>query len=288
MKSKLPYVILLTLFGYLAILGSSSGPTGMIGDRTGSPISNGLCNGCHSSPGTFDPTITISLRDSSNSLITNGTYKPGYTYNLRIDIFSPPSMDVVPIIPQYGLQAVILTGNNTQAGVLSNPTTDSSGLGTGARLYYLSAGRAYLEHNQRSIQGIFNAQWQAPIVGTGAVTVYSAGEAVNANTAFTGDNLTNTYLTLTEDLSIGIDKIQFNLLQYKTYPSPFTNDFYIEGIEGESIITIYDMRGQKVFQKKTRLETIAHKISLEVPTGIYTLRIQQGNKTGTKQIISGR
>jgi len=286
MKSKLPYITLLTIFSYLAILGSSSGPTSIVGDRTGSPLSSGSCNGCHSSPGSFDPTITVSFRDSANSLITNGLYKPGYTYNLRIKIWSPPSLDATPIIPQYGIQAVILAANNSQAGVLTNPTTDSSGLGTGARLFYLPSGQTYLEHKQRSSEGVFNAKWQAPPVGTGAVTIYTAGQAVNSNAAFTGDNLTNTTFALSEDLSIGINKIPLNLLEYKTYPSPFTNEFYVEDIQGDAIITIHDMIGQKVFQKSTRLETVAHKIQLEVPTGIYTLRIQQGNKTGSKQIIS--
>ncbi len=283
MKFRILYTTAFAAFCYLVLLSSSAGPTGMIGDRTGSPLSGGFCNGCHDSPGTFDPSITITVEDSTNTPITNGLYKPGSTYSIKLVISSPPSLDSV--IAQYGIQAVLLSTNNAQAGQLSNPTTGAGGTGAEAHIYTLSGGRSYLEHNQRCASGIFNVTWKAPAIGTGPVTLYAAGQAVDANAAFTGDNYTNTALTLGEDLSVGVDRIQAEALEYNLFPNPIVDGkFYIEGLEGEAVISVKDLVGRTVFQEDVSLGKEAYKLPIKAPSGLYFVQIRQGNKIGTKAI----
>jgi hypothetical protein len=254
----------------------------MVGDRTGSPLSGGLCNACHASPGSFTPQIIITLRDSNNVQVSNGMYIPGNTYTLTVAISSPPANNITP---QYGIQAVILKEDNTQAGILNNPSTGLSGTGSDARIYNYSL-RSYLEHTQRSVDGIFNATWLAPDEGSGRVTVYAIGQAVNANSSFTGDNFDTTSFSLSEDLSVGVNNVQNDIPEYHIFPSPAVNGkFFIDGIEGDAVVRVYDLTGALVFYKIINFESGIKEIITDSPKGVFFVNVCQGGKRSTQQII---
>ncbi len=279
---RIIYTTAAILFCYLFFLGASSGPTGIAGDRTGSPLSGGLCNACHASPGSFTPQTVITLRDSNNVQITNGMYIPGNSYTLTVAISSPSANNITP---QYGMQAVILKEDNAQAGILNNPTTGLSGTGLDARIYNYSL-RSYLEHTQRSVDGVFNATWLAPVKGSGTVTVYAIGQAVNANSAFTGDNFDTTSFTLSEDLSVGVNTVQNDIPGYHVFPSPAVNGkFFIDGINGEAVVRIYDLTGSLIYNKIINFESGIKEIITDSPKGVFFVNVWQNGKQSSRQLI---
>lgn len=282
MKFPFIYILCIGAFCHFILSGSASGPTQLIGDRTLSPTSGGACNGCHANPGDFTPTTTITLKDAAGNPVTNGLYKPGHTYSLRVSVFSP---QVGGVSPQYGLQTVLMTNNYTQAGTLSNPTTGSNGFGSGAQLYWFG-GRSYLEHNQRNPNGIFNATWVAPAVGTGPVSIYSMGLAVNANSAFTGDNHDGASLILQEDMSIGVDKIASNDLEFTISPNPsYNRTVVLRNLKGEANIQVINSLGIEVYSKKDNFSEEYLLDLNHLAGGLYFIRIQQDKRIGLKELL---
>jgi hypothetical protein len=55
-------------------------------------------------------------------------------------------------------------------------------------LVTLSIGRQYAEHAGKSVSNSFNTQWTAPASGTGPITFYGAGAAVNQATTDGGQS----------------------------------------------------------------------------------------------------
>ena len=287
MRLKIIYILTIVGAIWLLLLSFSSGPTSSIGDRTSSPISGGPCNGCHDYAGRFLPVTTITVKDSDDIALSNGLYKPGYTYTVTVQVAAPPSTETPPITPVYGSQTVALALNTfAQAGTFSVPSTKSNQTGSGAKLTQFQ-GKTYLEHNTPSTSGIFNVQWTAPPAGTGSVGIYAAGLAANNNAAFTGDDFDTTFVVLQEDLSIGISTLETPMLHYQVYPNPVTHGhFSIKGIEQDAQLQLYNLSGKLVYQHRLTASSSPHNIQLpSLPRGVYQLSIQQEQKLGTKAIF---
>lgn len=74
------------------------------------------------------------------------------------------------------------------------------------------------------------------------------------------------------------------------YPNPgngdFTLEFNIEEEKDEAIISIHDMTGKIVFTETVKGKgNYKKQISLDEPSGIYILKIQQGKKAITKKLV---
>lgn len=169
------YFTFALLLGVIVFSSSSSGyGAANDDDKTGSPLSSGVCGGCHSGGtaafGTATATITV-----LNGSTPVTTYTPGQTYTVNLQITS--SMGT----PQFGGQLVALNSTNAQAGLLASPSTANTQIST------LFSTIQYLEHSSRSTTGIFTASWTAPATGTGNVTFYASGNAVNATGGTSGD-----------------------------------------------------------------------------------------------------
>jgi hypothetical protein len=97
---------------------------------------------------------------------------------------------------RYGFQMTCLTSpNNTPI------TTAYTNLGTNVQQKLVTsglyAGRRFVEQTQAATNNIFTFSWTAPAAGTGTVTFYAAGNAVNYNNNSNGDNSGFTSLTIT-------------------------------------------------------------------------------------------
>ena len=169
-----------------------------LGDRTGGPLSGGAtCNDCHGN-GAFTPTITLAILDGGSNPVTE--YIPGDTYTLRYVVTSSSGNPA-----GYGMQSVGLTNANGAAGTLINPSTANT------QIVNL-AGKQYLEHDGISSTGVFQTNWTAPSIGTGNVSFYAKGIAVNGNFATIGDNVTSNFsLTITEQ---GVTSITYSSSSY--------------------------------------------------------------------------
>jgi len=167
--------------GVAALLGS---------DKTGSPLSSNTCTQCH---GSSNPNTTVSIEvlNSSNTAVTE--YTPGEQYTIQL-IVSNASLS------SYGMQMVTLNSGNTQAGSLTTPSPNT-------QITNLS-GVQYLEHNSAgSSTGslLYSAIWTAPTAGSGTLTFYGVGIAVNGNGSTSGDQTSSPVsLQLTETIPTAI------------------------------------------------------------------------------------
>jgi hypothetical protein len=139
-------------------------------DRTGSPVSTTGCNACHSG-GTFNPTLTLTLKDLSNNVVTQ--YTPGTSYKLEVSFGGN-------VASRYGYQAVALLASNANAGSLTTANSFS-------KTNTLNS-RTYGEHNGTVSSNLFTLNWTAPASGSGQVKFYSRGIASNNNGGTNGDS----------------------------------------------------------------------------------------------------
>ena len=162
---------------------------------TGAPSAGGgtegVCGNCHGGGSYTLPDLQISISETAGGPSTT-TYLPGRTYFVTATVSAEPASPGGPSPAAYGYQAQFLTSSNTEAGTLSNP-------GGGTQITPLTS-RTYAEQSAPSTSGVFTYQWQAPASGTGTVTMYNIGNAVNGTGGTSGDrgSTSPTLLTLTE------------------------------------------------------------------------------------------
>ena len=158
-------VLALSIFA----LSYSTGPTSLVGDVTGSPVSTQSCSGCHNG-GNFSPTTSIELLDGDTPI---NEYIPGAEYTLRVSVAATNN----PF--GFGFQVVLLDDANANAGTFGQ-APDSTKITN-------RSNRRYLEHARRRRSPVLEIPWTAPETGTGNVTVYAAGMAFNNNGGNSGD-----------------------------------------------------------------------------------------------------
>ena len=147
----------------------STGPAARGVDATPSGLGR-TCAGCHSG-GNFGTNTSITLLDADGGRV--GAYVPGETYTLRINIATANDPG------GYGFQILAVDSENVQAGVYGQPPADT-------RTPELT-GRTYFEHRRRLTSSTHEIAWIAPPAGTGTVTFYGVGNAVDGTGGTGGD-----------------------------------------------------------------------------------------------------
>lgn len=206
---------LISAFWYLTISSTdgvvsvyySGGATASAGDRTGSPISGGsTCASCHSG-GSYNPSIGVVVRNSGGNPVT--AYVPGAVYTIEYTMSNTAGSPA-----GYGMQSVALTSSNANAGNFSAFSTPNSKITT-------LSGRKYVEHQGVNGAGFFSFSWTAPSAGTGNVTLYSIGNAVNGTGGTSGDKPSTPITTvLTEVLPTTITYSSPNFCVNGSDPTP--------------------------------------------------------------------
>jgi hypothetical protein len=180
--------IVLTCFSlaFLAfVFSSSSGGRAAAANsgNTGAPGESTTCVTCHGGS-SFTTSLSIQIyTQGTTTPITN--YVPGTTYDMEVMISSTGSP------AGYGFQMVALNGSNINAGSWTN---------AGSNTQIASAGtRSYVEHGGGiSASNTFTTRWVAPSSGTGNVTFYSSGNAVNGTGSTAGDGASLNSVTVSE------------------------------------------------------------------------------------------
>jgi hypothetical protein len=205
MKLRLLFVLFSCGLAWF-VLSSRSGGLAAAGnqDRSGSPVSSGQCSNCHSG-GSFNAQASITVRDGGGNAVTS--YIPGNSYTIELVISGSGANG-------YGSQLSVLDASNNNAGTFGSAITSNTQVST---LF----GRSLLEHSGISASGVFQANWTAPSAGTGTITLYANGIAVNGNGGTSGDQGTSVVnLSLSEAVSTTISYAQSNYCQDGTDPSP--------------------------------------------------------------------
>ena len=287
MKIRLTLSLFSLLFIFLVLPGNKNGRasqagkgnTGAPGDQTlnGSPYT---CMDCHDD-GNFNPFVSIHVVDSSNTAVSQ--YMPGQHYIARVTINTSGATPA-----GYGFQMIALRDNgNTDLDGFTDVNPNNYKLAT------ISNGRTYAEHPTVSASDTFNVRWTAPPAGTGSVTFYAAGNAVNGNNNSDGDGANTTSLHLFEQVTLSTSPEQSNLsgLHLQVSPNPVPADAALAfdvSVSAEYALRAYDLSGNLVWQENRLLPAGRSTGLLETnewPAGTYYVCLSGTHSRQTVKIL---
>ena len=276
MKFRIFYTFFALIGAALLWMNNSTGPASAQGlDRTGSPLSPGPCQTCHSA-GAFSPTLTLEILDGGAAVTT---YEPGKTYRLRV------RANATGAPAGYGFQAVALAGNDdAQAGQFTNP-------GAGIKVTPLN-GRQYAEHSMRRTSNTFEVDWTAPEAGTGDVRFYSSVVAANGNNSSGGDG--SSFLTSPVAISEGaVSRTEDNDLfeAFSVFPNPVENQLNLRfrsREQGTYQLRLLNLQGQGLLERRIEVATGEQVQRLDVstlPAGVYTVQVTDGKGVSSRKVV---
>lgn len=260
------------------------GNTGAPGDGMsgGNPLT---CINCHNND--TDPNdpiqmiLNIELFDSEGNVV--GEYEPDQTYRVRV------TNEVAGGDPAgFGFQILCLKApkdqNGDDAAAFSNPASNVKiAIAT-------SNGRQYAEHNGESETNVFEVDWTAPAAGTGAVTFYSCGNAVNNNNMNSGDGADCEVLELAE--SDPSSTVEANGgVKILLYPNPVQEEMkvtLISDISAEFDMEIFDMQGRLMIKESIEFMTGENSYFYDVnklSKGTYLVKFSNEEKIATAKLL---
>jgi hypothetical protein len=233
--------------------GQNKGNTGAPGDELNANGTSKTCMNCHNQ-GPITATMGISVRDSMNQPVTS--YKPGNTYKARVKINGTGAS-----IQGYGFQMIALrNAGNTDLDGFKDVNPNNYKLANTS-----PNSRTYAEHDQVSPADSFLVTWQAPVAGTGAVTFYASGNAVNGTGGTGGDGAAVAVLSLPEFGTVATDAAATTSGLLRAWPNPVRDVLHLcWETTGDHTISVYAQDGTLVYQGQGRVGATA------LPTGDWT------------------
>jgi hypothetical protein len=261
--------LLLFFFGALTLTSNRTGRTTLTGQGvSGAPGESGqTCAsfGCHSN-GVFDPDVVISLLNEVGEEVTSYLPNQSYTVNLKINHTGNPA--------GYGFQIVsLLDSDETGINTFSNLTNQMQEV--------MVSNRQYVEQRNIIPNDLIRLAWTAPEAGSGPISFYGIGNAVNGNGNSSGDGAKSDTLKITEDLMSSNSTLQNQELNI--YPNPAVEFINIYSTEKIKAVYIYNIQG-KLVMRNSNTNT---KINIqELSSGIYFLQaLFESNQITHKRII---
>jgi hypothetical protein len=173
----------------------------------------------------------------------------------------------------YGFQMICLDSDDDNYNGWSNPSANAQ-LST-------SAGRNYVEHDGISSSNTFSVDWTAPSEGTGEVTFYLGGNAVNGANGTGGDRAAIDAFSFDEmpaDTATGIAMLPEP--EFALFPIPAGDVIHVIGAEDGQQITVHSMNGAMVL--RTNIEGGTVSLS-DLKPGFYLVEIE--SLKGTRKIF---
>jgi hypothetical protein len=279
MKMKFFTFLFLAVTAYF-ILSSRSGGAGSAGnlEKAGVP-GTGTCGDCHSG-GAFNPTTSISFRNSQgqtvNQIIADSIYN--VTVTITAGAGNPS---------RYGFQAIMVSDSaNQNCGSFLN-------LGAGQDTIIFTNGRIAVEHSTPSTVNNFSFQWKAPAYIPGSTTrLYVSGLATNGNGGTSGDANNATSIQLTEtflnptSINAFADQVEMSL-----FPNPVINQLHLKTTVAKAIsshLAVYNQMGQLVHTELVELQEGEQVNTLELsqlPAGLYRLQLSSSKGQMTQSFV---
>ena len=218
--------------------------------------------GCHLG-NSFNTMVNLSLIDVNGN--ETAQYIPGDDYTVIIDI------DHTGNPAGYGFQIVSLQdSDDTGINNFSNFPAQTSDV--------LINERQYVEHNDRLGSPTIELSWTAPEAGTGDITFYAAGNAVNGNGGTSGDTADTTRFSIREEIVSSTSSFVQNL-ELNVYPNPTQDFITVESDQRINNVVIYDLQGKMV---RTMDDT--HADVSDLLSGLYILRAR--SEEGTSSTVN--
>ncbi len=267
LQNKTILFVISGMIGMIFLLGNAGGAALVQKtDRTGSPLSPGPCQTCHTS-GNFNTSVDAKLLQDNNPVTT---YMPGEVYILQVVVNANQNAQ------QFGFQTVALQGQgNSQAGSFQNPQT-----GVAVRTVN---NRFYPEQQYPSLKDTFRLEWVAPIAGTGDVKFYTAGVATNANGNSGGDGSAFTNMTIQEFGASSVQNSRPDGFEIIAHTAGISIELSVPEVAGQ--IVIYDlmgnMRSVRPYQGSSQIQ-----IDLtDLNAGAYFLHWRGSTSSWTEKFI---
>jgi hypothetical protein len=275
MKLKFIYMFFgLAAFGMLA-LSNSSGRASFSGQgATTAPGEGTVCTSCHNG-GNYGASVNVRLKDKvSGEPITE--YTPGETYDVEVIIGTSTTPG------GYGFQVLALKDmDNSSVSTWANNVTMNT-------KFTNAGGRQYFEQGTALQDSIMMAEWTAPASGTGSVTFYAVGNAVDKTGTSANDQAVTNEITFTEATTSTSSLAKLGI-RINTFPNP-TVDMLNLSLNTEAskalTINIYNLAGNRMQGQNVMTQSGENQYRFDVASyssGIYFLEISDGiNQTATR------
>jgi hypothetical protein len=187
---------------------NGSGNTGAPGDEMVGSTSI-TCKFCHTGNSIVTNT-SILILDADSAQVN--TYVPGADYTIRVSVNASTGTP-----KGYGFQLIgIKDADSLDVKGFSSPSINTKLATTSFN------NRTYAEHKKADSLNTFEVKWKAPVEGTGTVSFYAAGNAVNKNSSSDGDGASNTKLTISESVILSADSKDLLSQKIQVFPNPIT------------------------------------------------------------------
>lgn len=250
--------------------------------KTGAP-GEGTCRDCHNSNPLNSPGGSVSI---SSPDISNNEYIGGQTYQIDVTIERSG-------VNEFGFGFEALKPNGTNAGTLMDINTAETHVLTGN-----ISGNIRNTMTHKTNSGInsntktFSFNWIAPVTGTGNVTLYATGNAVNQNGNTSGDFVYSTSLALTESNPSSLETFNPVNAALQTYPNPVMEKLNMEfnapqnGVYHLQLLSLNS--ANIIYREDLSCVKGENKLSLnnsDWSPGVYLLKIDFRGQSITKKII---
>lgn len=186
---------------FVLFLGNSGGRAATNGQgNTGAPgdnPNNTVCGSCHNA-GAFGTGVNISVLDDAGEPVSE--YLPEAMYTVRVEVTTSTGAP-----DGYGFQLTALRAeldvNGPDVATFSSPSANAKISTASSTTNSTDPTRQYAEQAVVAGNPIFQVQWTAPAAGSGPVSFYSCGNAVNGNGMSSGDGASCTSTQLNEMVS---------------------------------------------------------------------------------------
>lgn len=275
MKLKFIYTFFgLAAFGLLA-LSNSSGRASFSGQgATTAPGDGTVCSSCHNG-GNYGASVNVRLKDKvSGETVTE--YTPNETYDVEVIVGTTTAPG------GYGFQVIALkdTDNSSVSTWANNVTPNTKFKTIGSRQYF--------EQANVLPDSIMVSEWTAPAAGTGSVTFYAAGNAVNGTGTSANDQAVTNEFTFTESTTSTSSLTKMGI-RMNTFPNP-TIDVLNLSLEmnasKELTINIYNLEGKRMETQNVMTQSGDNQFRFDVASynsGMYFLEVADGtNQTAIR------
>lgn len=271
-KTKIALAITALAVGSIFIVkfSSSAGAnaTGAPTSNTGSPGDGTNCTSCHTGSASSQAGLITST-------IPMTGYVPGQTYTITGSITTSGKT-------KFGFQ---VSPQNASGDLKGTMTVTNS---TNTQL--ISSGK-YITHkfsgtNFSSGTATWSFDWTAPAAGSGDVTFYGSFNSTNSSSTTTGDIISLSSLTVSEDLTTGIADMGEELNVISVYPNPVTDKIFVKNTADANAVmdvSILDVNGKVVKQSGNLQNNQAIDLT-ELANGYYMVRIETSEGTLIKRI----
>lgn len=265
------------MLGYVLLLSNSGGRAAAASaGNTGAPGEVATCTACHNA--SINVTSSLRLLEGTNPVTT---YVPGREYVVEFSVVSSATTT-----RGYGFQMLALRdrGDFDIRG-FNDPNQTNNYM-----VVAIPNGREYAEHAGISTEGKFLVNWKAPVAGSGSVTIYAAGNAVNRNGGTSGDNGSNTLMKVSEETTSTRD-IAAASAHVQVWPNPVKDQVNVGWTAPQSgiyHITVRDLTGRSVYQNTQSLGEGAQVTPIGAASwerGAYIVNISNGVYAVSKKII---